>query len=92
MGFLDKAKKLAEDAQQKLDEAQKQFNERQAAPGPGGAPAEYDAHGRPVHWLPAFADARPILERTLRAGDLCLVLGAGNVVELGRSLVAQRAS
>lgn len=27
MGFLDKAKQLAEQAQQKLDEAQKTFNE-----------------------------------------------------------------
>jgi DNA-binding protein YbaB len=27
MGFMDKAKKLAEQAQQKLDEAQEQFNQ-----------------------------------------------------------------
>ena len=46
------------------------------------------AAGRPVLWLPAFADAQPALEAMLREGDLCLVLGAGNVVELGRSLVA----
>jgi UDP-N-acetylmuramate--alanine ligase len=46
------------------------------------------AGGRRVLWLPAFADARPVLEGMLREGDLCLVLGAGNVVELGRSLMA----
>ena len=33
MGFMDKAKKLAEQAQQKLDEAQKNFNQSQAAAG-----------------------------------------------------------
>jgi hypothetical protein len=50
MGFLDKAKKLAEQAQTKLDEAQKQFNESQSpstAPPPGPA-VEYDKHGRPI--------------------------------------------
>jgi UDP-N-acetylmuramate--alanine ligase len=46
------------------------------------------AGGRRVLWLPAFVDARPVLEGMLREGDLCLVLGAGNVVELGRSLIA----
>ena len=51
MGFMDKAKKMAEQAQQKLDEAQKSFNEKQGSGGGGqqGGPAvEYDAHGRPV--------------------------------------------
>ena len=50
MGFMDKAKKLAEQAQSKLDEVQTQFNERQAAGGgeQGGAAVEYDQHGRPV--------------------------------------------
>ena len=33
MGFMDKAKQLAEQAQQKLDEAQKQFNEKPGARG-----------------------------------------------------------
>ena len=49
MGFMDKAKKLAEQAQQKLDEAQTQFNQNaapQAEPQQGGV--QYDAHGRPV--------------------------------------------
>jgi UDP-N-acetylmuramate--alanine ligase len=45
------------------------------------------AGGRPVLWLPGFDDARPVLAELLRDGDLCLVLGAGNVVELGRGLV-----
>jgi hypothetical protein len=51
MGFLDKAKKLAEQAQTKLDDVQTQFNERQSGgqPGAGSGPAvEYDTHGRPV--------------------------------------------
>jgi UDP-N-acetylmuramate--alanine ligase len=45
------------------------------------------AGGRPVLWLPDFAAAERALPPLLRAGDLCLVLGAGNVDELGRRLV-----
>jgi hypothetical protein len=50
MGFMDKAKKMAEQAQAKLDEAQKQFNQSQDKPGEGGGtpPVEYDKHGRPI--------------------------------------------
>jgi hypothetical protein len=53
MGFMDKAKKMAEQAQAKLDEAQQSFNERQGhgvagSPAPDQPPVEYDKHGRPV--------------------------------------------
>ena len=44
------------------------------------------ARGRPVYWLPTFADAQPVLEWLLEDGDLCLVMGAGDVQELGRTL------
>ncbi len=44
--------------------------------------------GRLVAWMPSFDDARAYLTRALRPGDLCLVMGAGNVDALGRSLVA----
>jgi UDP-N-acetylmuramate--alanine ligase len=44
--------------------------------------------GRPVAWLPSFDDARGFLRATLRAGDLCLLMGAGDIDVLGRSLVA----
>ena len=37
MSFMDKAKKMAEQAQQKLEEAQKQFNERQVGGGGVGS-------------------------------------------------------
>ena len=51
MGFLDKAKKLAEQAQTKLDEVQTQINQQGSSrPGgqqPGGY-VEYDKHGRPI--------------------------------------------
>jgi UDP-N-acetylmuramate--alanine ligase len=47
------------------------------------------ADGRTVFWLPTFADAEPALRGLLRDGDLCLVLGAGDVEELGRRLVAR---
>ena len=59
MGFMDKAKKLAEQAQQKLDVAQQQFNSGGQTGGqqPGGG-ARYDEHGRPVDGPPA-SDAPP---------------------------------
>jgi UDP-N-acetylmuramate--alanine ligase len=41
-----------------------------------------------VAWLPSFDDARRYLIGMLRAGDLCLVMGAGDVDALGRSLIA----
>ena len=49
MGFMDKTKKMAEQAQAKLDEAQKQFNQgQQSGQQQSGAPVEYDQHGRPI--------------------------------------------
>jgi UDP-N-acetylmuramate--alanine ligase len=45
------------------------------------------ARGKPVLWLPDFAAAERALGPLLRHGDLCLVLGAGNVDALGRRLV-----
>jgi len=55
MGFMDKAKKMAEQAQQKLDEVQKGFNEGQGSTEPQGPVTQYDKHGRPV----PPADAAP---------------------------------
>jgi len=53
------------------------------------AMATADAPGaRPVAWLPGFDTARTWLSGTLRAGDLCLVMGAGDVDALARTLVA----
>jgi UDP-N-acetylmuramate--alanine ligase len=46
------------------------------------------AGGRTVAWLPRFDDARGFLAGHLRDGDLCLVMGAGDVDALGRSLIA----
>jgi UDP-N-acetylmuramate--alanine ligase len=46
------------------------------------------APGREVLWLPDFDAAERVLRSRLRAGDLCLVLGAGNVDALGRRLAA----
>jgi UDP-N-acetylmuramate--alanine ligase len=45
------------------------------------------AGGRPVAWLPSFDDARRFLLATLRSGDLCLMMGAGDIDGLARSLV-----
>jgi UDP-N-acetylmuramate--alanine ligase len=44
------------------------------------------AGGRPVYWLPTFADAEPVLGGLLGEGDLCVVMGAGDVDALGRWL------
>ena len=46
------------------------------------------AAGRMVAWLPSFEDARSFLLRTLKGGDLCLLMGAGDVDALARSLLA----
>jgi hypothetical protein len=61
MGWMDKAKKLAEQAQDKLDEAQKNFNKSDA---PDAAPSEavrHDEHGRPIQQeeTPAAATEPP---------------------------------
>jgi len=45
------------------------------------------AGGRPVYWLPGFADAERVLAPRLGPGDVALVLGAGDVDRLGRALV-----
>jgi hypothetical protein len=60
MGFMDKAKKLAEQAQQKLDEAQNQFNQGtpQQSQQQGGE-VRYDEHGRPIQEGPPAGTAPP---------------------------------
>ncbi len=45
------------------------------------------AGGRPVMWLPTFAAAEPVLRGLLGEGDLCVVMGAGDVDTLGHRLV-----
>jgi UDP-N-acetylmuramate--alanine ligase len=50
------------------------------------------AGGRPVYWLPTFADAEPVLRRLLGEGDLCVAMGAGDIDALGRRLVEGEAS
>jgi UDP-N-acetylmuramate--alanine ligase len=46
------------------------------------------AGGRTVLWLPTFDVAEPVLRGLLGDRDLCLVLGAGDIDELGRRLVS----
>ncbi len=45
------------------------------------------AAGRPVYWLPRFAEAAEVLAEMLAEGDLCVVMGAGDVDVLARLLV-----
>ena len=62
MGFMDKAKKLAEQAQEKLDETQKNFNKGQGgSEGQAGQAGgvKYDEHGRPVGQEETPAAATP---------------------------------
>jgi hypothetical protein len=58
VGWMDKAKKLAEQAQEKLDEAQQNFNKGGSTPGQEGG-ARYDEHGRPVQEAPPAGSAPP---------------------------------
>jgi UDP-N-acetylmuramate--alanine ligase len=44
------------------------------------------AGGRAVYWLPTFGAAEPVLRTLLAEGDVCLVMGAGDVDVLARSL------
>jgi pyruvate dehydrogenase E1 component alpha subunit len=64
MGFMDKAKQLAEQAQQKLDETQKNFNKSNSPESPPqGDAVKYDEHGRPIQDAPpAGATAPPAAE------------------------------
>ena len=58
MGFMDKAKKMAEQAQAKLDEVQQSVNTSQGGQPAGGGPVvEYDKHGRPITPAPVVPDA-----------------------------------
>jgi UDP-N-acetylmuramate--alanine ligase len=45
------------------------------------------AGGRQVAWMRNATDARRWLQGTLRPGDVCLLMGAGNIDALGHSLV-----
>ena len=60
MGFTDKAKQMAEQAQQKIEDTQKQFNQGQAEKagtnqGASSAPVRYDSNGRPIQDAPPAA-------------------------------------
>jgi hypothetical protein len=60
MGFMDKAKKLAEQAQEKLDEAQKNFNQSGSPQEDrAGQTVRYDEHGRPIQEEETPAAAAP---------------------------------
>ena len=49
MGFMDKAKRLAEEAQKKMDDTQKRFNDRKGGESqPGAGAVRFDEHGRPI--------------------------------------------
>ena len=62
-------------------------------PGVSGlliAEAAADASlGKPVYWLPGFAEAETVLRGVLGEGDICLVMGAGDIDTLGRRLVGE---
>jgi hypothetical protein len=65
MGFMDKAKKLAEQAQEKLDEAQKNFSKSDSPQAEPGQSVRYDEHGRPIpdeEETPAAAAPPPAAE------------------------------
>jgi len=45
------------------------------------------AGGAPVYWLSSFAAAEPVLREMLGEGDVCVLMGAGDIDELGRRLM-----
>jgi UDP-N-acetylmuramate--alanine ligase len=61
-------------------------------PGVSGlsiARASADAGGgRPVYWTPGFSAAERVLRAVLERGDVCVVMGAGDVDALAHALVA----
>ena len=61
MGLMDKAKKAAEQAQQKIEEKQREFNQKQAAGAGAGRQdaVKFDEHGRPVSDEPPPAAQAP---------------------------------
>jgi hypothetical protein len=60
MGFMDKAKKMAEQAQEKLDEVQGQFNQgQQGGQQQPQQAVRYDEHGRPIEEAPPAGQAPP---------------------------------
>lgn len=70
MGFMDKAKKLAEQAQQKLDEVQQNVNETGAPKGGEQTGQRFDEHGRPVEeGPPAGQTPAPAAEPAPPASD-----------------------
>jgi hypothetical protein len=70
MGLMDKAKKLAEQAQEKLDEAQQQFNSGGSTGGQQeGGGVRYDEHGRPIEGPPAGEAAPPSRQPAADPGD-----------------------
>jgi len=76
MGFMDKAKQMAEQAQQKIEETQKQFNEGQAekattSQGASQATVRYDSSGRPIEDAPPAAGvpAAPVPPAPAPGGD-----------------------
>ena len=44
--------------------------------------------GRAVYWTPGFAEAERVLRELLAEGDVCVVMGAGDVDALARALAA----
>jgi UDP-N-acetylmuramate--alanine ligase len=46
------------------------------------------AGGRPVYWLPTFAEALPVLAGLLEQGDVCVLMGAGDIPALSSELVS----
>ena len=59
--------------------------------GLGVAEAAADAAGgRPVYWMPQRDAARAAVETLADAGDIVVVMGAGDIDQLGRELVGAR--
>jgi UDP-N-acetylmuramate--alanine ligase len=68
--------------------AREQVEDFPGVDGRSVATAAADAgDGRTVAWLPSLDAAERWLRSELRAGDVCLLMGAGDIDSLGRALV-----
>ena len=89
MGFMDRAKKMAEQAQHKIDEKQKQWNQREAQDdAPGAGAVVFDEHGRPVpsETSQAQADAGIPVGESMQAEPGTIPSGAsGSAGETGQA-------
>jgi UDP-N-acetylmuramate--alanine ligase len=70
------------------DGAQQSHSHHQVGDGAQQSHSHHHAPGGAVYWLPDTDDAERVVRGLVGEGDVCLVIGAGDIDRLGRRLVA----